>query len=180
MVSPQPGQPVGIHYAKYFGFLVFPSDEIFVPAVRKQLINIIPKQPTVCEERSKAILTFYLGINSGNFLVDVQWKDSWDHSWNSCCNVKGKRLGWFRLMFAKCTRIHSCFWWVLVLLTLTEHLYHIKRCVRWPADLSCVFIVALMPINLPLLTLILLLAVSAKKSRILQPALPAWGCPFLW
>lgn len=72
VVSPQPGQPIGIHYPKDFGFLIFPSDEIFVPAVRKQLINIIPKQPTVCEERSKKIITFPffpLVINSGK--VDV-------------------------------------------------------------------------------------------------------------
>lgn len=58
VVSPQTGQPIRIHYPKYFGFLIFPSDEIFVPAVRKQLINIIPKQPTVCEERNKKIITF--------------------------------------------------------------------------------------------------------------------------
>lgn len=71
VVSPQPGQPVGIHYPKYFGFLIFPSDEIFVPAVRKQLINIIPKQPTVCEERRKKVLMIFFGINSGNFRVDL-------------------------------------------------------------------------------------------------------------
>lgn len=53
VVSPQPGQPIGIHYPKYFGLLVLPSDEVFVPAVRKQLIDVIPKQPAICEERGK-------------------------------------------------------------------------------------------------------------------------------
>lgn len=48
MVSPQSSQSVGIHYPEYFGFFVFPSDEVFVPAVRKQLIDVIPKQSAVC------------------------------------------------------------------------------------------------------------------------------------
>lgn len=47
MVSPQPSQSIGIHYPEDFGFLVFPSDEVFVPVVRKQLIDVIPKQSTV-------------------------------------------------------------------------------------------------------------------------------------
>lgn len=71
VVSPQTGQPVGIHYPKYFGFLIFPSDEIFVPAVRKQLINIIPKQPTVCEERSKKIITF--PFFSSGLILETFW-----------------------------------------------------------------------------------------------------------
>lgn len=48
MVSPQPSQSVGIHYPEYFGFFVLPSDEVFVPAVGEQLIDVIPKQSTVC------------------------------------------------------------------------------------------------------------------------------------
>lgn len=48
MVSPQSSQSVGIHYPEYFRFFVLPSDEVFVPAVRKQLIDVIPKQSTVC------------------------------------------------------------------------------------------------------------------------------------
>lgn len=47
MVSPQSSQSIGIHYPEYFGFFVLPSDEVFVPAVRKQLIDVIPKQSTV-------------------------------------------------------------------------------------------------------------------------------------
>jgi hypothetical protein len=47
MVSPQPSQSIGVHYPEYFGFFVLPSDEVFVPAVREQLIDVIPKQSTV-------------------------------------------------------------------------------------------------------------------------------------
>lgn len=62
VVSPQPGQPIGIHYPKELGFLVFPSDEVLVPAVRKQLINIVPEQPAVCGERSKTVVTSALAF----------------------------------------------------------------------------------------------------------------------
>lgn len=53
MVSPQSSQAVGIHYPEYFGFFVLPSDEVFVPGVRKQLIDVIPKQSTVCRGKGQ-------------------------------------------------------------------------------------------------------------------------------
>lgn len=56
MVSPESSQSVGIHYPEYFGFFVLPSDEVFVPAVREQLIDVIPKQSTVYRgERESAV-----------------------------------------------------------------------------------------------------------------------------
>lgn len=60
MVSPESSQSVGIHYPEYFGFFVLPSDEVFVPAVGEQLIDIIPKQSTVCrrERESAAEIVF--------------------------------------------------------------------------------------------------------------------------
>lgn len=57
MVSPQASQSVGIHYPEYFGFLVFPSDEVFVPAVGEQLIDVIPKQSTVYRGKGRVLLT---------------------------------------------------------------------------------------------------------------------------
>lgn len=57
MVSPQASQSVGIHYPEYFGFLVFPSDEVFVPAVGEQLVDVIPKQSTVYRGKGRVLLT---------------------------------------------------------------------------------------------------------------------------
>lgn len=56
MVSPQASQSIGIHYPEYFGFLVFPSDEVFVPAVGEQLIDVIPKQSTVYRGKARVPL----------------------------------------------------------------------------------------------------------------------------
>lgn len=56
VVSPQSSQSIGIHYPEYFGFFVLPSDEVFVPAVRKQLIDVIPQQSAVCREKGQGKL----------------------------------------------------------------------------------------------------------------------------
>lgn len=53
MVSPQASQSIGIHYPEYFRFFVFPSDEVFVPAVGEQLIDVIPKQSTVYKGKGR-------------------------------------------------------------------------------------------------------------------------------
>ena len=60
MVSPESSQSVGIHYPEYFGFFVLPSDEVFVPAVRQQLIDIIPKPSTVYRGERRVLLRVFL------------------------------------------------------------------------------------------------------------------------
>lgn len=76
MVSPESSQSVGIHYPEYFGFLVLPSDEVFVPAVREQLVDVIPKQSTVCRGERTGLLRMFLwrqSQDSDKRIVTTAW-----------------------------------------------------------------------------------------------------------
>lgn len=48
MVSPESGEPVGIHDSEDPGVLVFPPDDGLVPGVGEQLVHVVPQQPAVC------------------------------------------------------------------------------------------------------------------------------------
>lgn len=47
MIAPEPGQAVGVHDAKDFALWILPADVVLVPAVGQELVDVVPKQPTV-------------------------------------------------------------------------------------------------------------------------------------
>lgn len=47
VIAPQPGQAIGVHDAEDFALCILPADVVFVPAVRQELIDIVPQQPAV-------------------------------------------------------------------------------------------------------------------------------------
>lgn len=50
VVSPQPGQAIGVHDAEDFALWILPADVVFVPAVWQELVDIVPEQPAVCKD----------------------------------------------------------------------------------------------------------------------------------
>lgn len=50
MVAPKPGQAIGVHDAEDFVCWILPADVVLVPAVRQELVDVVPQQPAVCGE----------------------------------------------------------------------------------------------------------------------------------
>lgn len=49
MVAPEPGQAVGVHDAEDFALRILPADVVLVPAVRQELVDVVPQPPAVCQ-----------------------------------------------------------------------------------------------------------------------------------
>lgn len=47
VVPPQPSQAIRVHDAKDFALLILPADVVLVPAVRQELVDVVPQQPAV-------------------------------------------------------------------------------------------------------------------------------------
>lgn len=49
VIPPEPGQAVGVHDAEDFALRILPADVVLVPAVWKELVDVVPQQPAVCQ-----------------------------------------------------------------------------------------------------------------------------------
>lgn len=47
VVAPEPGQAVWVHDAEDFALCILPADVVLVPAVRQELVDVVPQQPAV-------------------------------------------------------------------------------------------------------------------------------------
>ena len=47
VVAPEPGQAIGVHDAEDFALRILPADVVLVPAVRQELVDVVPQQPAV-------------------------------------------------------------------------------------------------------------------------------------
>lgn len=47
VVAPKPGQAVWVHDAEDFALCILPADVVLVPAVRQELVDVVPQQPAV-------------------------------------------------------------------------------------------------------------------------------------
>lgn len=50
VVAPEPGQAVRVHDAEDFTVRILPADVVLVPAVRQELVDVVPQQPAVCKD----------------------------------------------------------------------------------------------------------------------------------
>lgn len=53
MVAPQPGQAIWVHDAKDFALRVLPADVVLIAAVWQELVDVVPQEPAVCQEKKQ-------------------------------------------------------------------------------------------------------------------------------
>lgn len=53
VIAPEPGQAVGVYDAEDFALGVLPADEVLVPAVWQELVDVVPQQPAVWTKHTK-------------------------------------------------------------------------------------------------------------------------------
>lgn len=64
VIPPEPGQAVGVHDAEDFALRILPADVVLVPAVWKELVDVVPQQPAVCQNPTGKRLSEPLSADS--------------------------------------------------------------------------------------------------------------------
>lgn len=64
VIPPEPGQAVGVHDAEDFVLRILPADVVLVPAVWKELVDVVPQQPAVCQNPTGKRLSELLSADS--------------------------------------------------------------------------------------------------------------------